>query len=48
MEPAPLHPSIPDWLMLWPRLFRDHPALEAEPKLDEARRGTLLIDMAHT
>ncbi len=48
MEPAPQHPSIPAWLLLWPRLFRDHPALEEGPKLAEACRGSLLVDMAHT
>ena len=47
-EPIPQHPTIPDWLSLWPRLFRDHPALVEEPQVGEAYRGTLLVDMAHT
>jgi hypothetical protein len=40
--------SVPDWLFLWPLLFRDHPPMEADQLAAEFSRPAMLASMART
>ena len=48
--PTPLDEnfSVPDWLFLWPLLFRDHPLTEADQLAAEFSRPAMLASMART